>query len=66
MSVTVRMEHARKLKYCSGGVRRLFKRYNLNYTDFLANGIDSDKVLEATNHDAMVKKVVEVAYGRQQ
>lgn len=59
--VIVRMEHARRLSYCASGVRALAARYGFDYLDFLQNGIASDKLLEATNNDAMVVAVVEVA-----
>ena len=62
-TVIVRMEHCRRLRYCAGGVRELFQRYNLNYMDFLQNGIPSEDLLKATNNDAMVIAVVEVARG---
>ena len=62
--VIVRMEHCRELRYCARGVRELFSRYDLDYTDFLNNGIDSDKLLEATSNDGMALAAVEVARGR--
>lgn len=64
--VIVRMEHCRSLRYCAKGVRTLFARYELDYSDFLKNGIPAEKLLEATNNDGMCKAVVEVARGRQQ
>lgn len=63
--VIVRMEHCRELRYCARGVRELFVRYNLDYTDFLNNGINSDKLLEATSNDGMALAAVEVARGRE-
>lgn len=65
-SVTVRMEHCRELRYCARGVRELFARYGLDYTDFLVNGVDSGRLLEATGNDAMAQAAVEVARGRKQ
>lgn len=62
--VIVRMEHCRELRYCARGVRELFARYGLDYTDFLNNGIDSDKLLEATDNDGMALAAVGVARGR--
>lgn len=61
----VRMEDCRSVGYCARGVRAMFERYNLDYADFLKNGMDSEKMLEVTNHDYMVEKVVEAANGRQ-
>lgn len=63
--VIVRMEHCRELRYCARGVRELFARYGLDYTDFLNNGIDSDKLLEATDNDGMALAAVEVARERE-
>jgi len=64
-NIVVRIEHCRKLLYCSRGIRELFARYNLDYGDFLANGIDSQVLLEASNYDAMVEAAVEVARGEE-
>lgn len=64
--VIVRMEDCRSLRYCARGVRELFSRYGLDFSDFLKNGIPADKLLEATNNDGMVIAAVEVASGRQQ
>ena len=63
--IVVRIEHCRKLLYCSRGIRDLFARYGLDYSDFLANGIDAQTLLEASNYDAMVEAVVEVARGEE-
>lgn len=59
--IIVRMEHCRSLRYCVPGVRRLFRRYELDFGDFLKNGIEAEKFLLATNYDGMVQAVVEVA-----
>lgn len=61
--VIVRIEHARQLKYCSKGMRRLCKKYNLDYLDFVKNGIDGDYLLQITNNDWMVQQVLEIARG---
>jgi hypothetical protein len=60
MIVTV--SHVRQAKYCMVGARRFFKRHNLDWSDFLRNGIEED-VLKQTG-DAMALKVIEVARGR--
>jgi len=62
----VYMSDCRSLRYCAKGVRIVFQRYNLDYSDFLKNGIPASKLLEATNNDGMVQAVVEVARGRKQ
>jgi hypothetical protein len=53
------MRHVREVFMCSRGARQFFDRHELNWTDFLRNGIDAE-IIEATG-DAMALKVVEVA-----
>ena len=62
--VIVKMEDCRQLRYCARGVRELFARYGLDYSDFLQNGISAEKLLEASGNDAMALAAVEVARGR--
>lgn len=62
--VIVRMEDCRQLRYCARGVRELFARYGLDYSDFLQNGISAEKLLKASGNDAMAVAAVEVARGR--
>lgn len=64
--VIVKMEHMRSLRYCSRGVREFFERHQLNYSDFLQNGISGEELLSASGNDAMAAAVVEVAHGRKQ
>lgn len=64
-NVVVRIEHCRKLLYCSRGIRELLARYGFDYSDFLVNGVDAQALLEASNYDAMVVDVVEVARGEE-
>ena len=47
---------------CSRGARAFFERHDLDYSDFLRNGIDTE-TLEKTG-DAMALRVIEVARGR--
>lgn len=47
---------------CSEGVRVFFEAHNLDYTDFILNGIDADILLALD--DVMVNEIVEVARGR--
>lgn len=61
--VTVRMEHMRKARMCSNGVRAFFKRHELDWSDFLKHGIPAEKL--AATGDAMALQVVEVARGQQ-
>jgi len=58
----VTMSDCRQVKFCSRGVRLFFKKYNLDYKDFLKNGIEI-KDLEQLN-DSMANKVIEVRRGR--
>ncbi|QNN97194.1 hypothetical protein P9A51_gp39 [Xanthomonas phage Xp12] len=53
----VRMEHMRRLGYCSAGVRSFFQRHGLDYSAFLRDGIDADKLAETG--DGMALAVVE-------
>lgn len=64
-NVVIRIEHCRKLLYCSRGIRELLARYGFDYSDFLVNGVDAQALLEASNHDAMVIAAVEVARGEE-
>ncbi len=59
--VIVRMKHIRQASLCSDGARGFWARHGLDWTDFLRNGIDAEKLL-ATG-DAQAAKVVEVARG---
>lgn len=56
------MEHIRLARMCSRGTRDFFKRHNLDWDEFLREGIDEEKLL-ATG-DEMARQVVEVANGR--
>lgn len=62
MKVMVTMRDIRAAKMCSRGTRAFFQRHNLDWSSFLKNGIEAEK-LEDTN-DAMALQVVEVARGR--
>lgn len=55
------MRHIRQANICSDGARKFFKRYDLDWSDFLANGIEAEK-LEATG-EAQALEVVEIARG---
>jgi len=50
------------LKYCRKGIRLFFKKYNLDYSEFVANGIEAEELLAL--NDSMANKVVENARGR--
>ena len=53
------MHHARICGYCSEGVRKFAVKHNLDYTDFLRNGIE-EEILTKLN-DAMANAMVEAA-----
>lgn len=62
--VIVTMRHARAAGLCGGRqFRKWFAEHNLDWSDFLKNGISSD-ILEKTN-DSIVTKVVEIAREQQ-
>jgi len=54
----------RELGYCNRGAREWFARQGLSWADFLAGGIEADK-LRATG-DAMAERVAEHAEKDQQ
>jgi len=62
--IVVTMTDVRAAKMCSGGARAFFKRYELDWQDFLKNGISSKVLIELG--DPMALQVVEVARGRKQ
>lgn len=60
--MNIRMEHIRKAKMCSRGARDFFRRHDLDWSRFLAEGLPAE-VFEATG-DAMALRLVEVARGK--
>lgn len=58
----ITMRDIRRAKMCSKGAREFFARHNLDWSEFLKNGIEEDKLLNTG--DAMARRVVEVARGR--
>lgn len=60
----VRHVHMRELGYCNKGAREWFARHGLSWAEFLAEGIDADR-LRSTG-DAMAARVADHAEkGRQ-
>lgn len=57
--MTVQLKHIRQLGYCRRGAVKFFARHGWDWSDFLRNGIDAEKLI-ATG-DAMAMKAVEVA-----
>lgn len=58
----VTIQDLRDARYCLAGVRPWFRRHGFEWQDFLANGIDADR-LRATD-DALVIPVIQVAETR--
>lgn len=58
-SVIVKMEHLRRLGYCSAGVRTFFQRHGLDYTAFLNEGIPAEQL--AKTGDGMAMTAIEEA-----
>ena len=54
------IRHIRAAKYCrKEGVKPIFDAHDWDWPDFLANGIDAQKLIDT--QDAMALKVVEIA-----
>lgn len=45
------IQDARKAGFCNHGLRDFAKANNLDYHDFLKNGIEADKILHLNNAD---------------
>lgn len=54
---TITMRDIRKAGYCSRGVRVFAKKYNLDYQDFLTNGVDIDTLPDQNSE--VIKKIRE-------
>ena len=62
--VTVKMEHLRRLGYCSSGVRAFFERHGMDYPAFLRDGVSAERLAETG--DAMALSAIEEAARGQQ
>jgi hypothetical protein len=51
--------HLREIGYCNRGCRTFFERHGLDWREFLADGIEADRL--ASTGDAMALKAVEHA-----
>lgn len=60
--LVIRMEHVRKAGMCSSGARAFFKRHDLDWNQFLEQGITAKELIPT--QDAMALTVIEVARGR--
>lgn len=59
----VTIQDLRDARYCLAGVRPWFRRHGLDWQDFLARGIEADR-LRATE-DALVEPVIRIAETRE-
>ncbi len=59
----VTIQDLRDARYCLAGVRPWFRRHGLDWQDFLARGIEADR-LRATG-DALVEPVIRIAEMRE-
>lgn len=59
----VTIQDLRDARYCLAGVRPWFRRHGLDWQDFLAHGIEADR-LRATK-DALVEPVIKIAEMRE-
>jgi len=59
----VTIQDLRAARYCLAGVRPWFRRHGLDWQDFLAHGIEADR-LRATG-DALVEPVIRIAEMRE-
>ena len=55
----IRMIHVRQAKMCSSGAREFCLRHNLDWSDFLENGIDEKTLVETG--DEMAMQVIRIA-----
>ena len=60
----VTMQDCRELGYCAYGVRRFFKEHDLDFKDFLKNGIEEEKL--AATEQGLALKAIEHANERRQ
>ena len=59
----VTIQDLRDARYCLAGVRPWFRRHALDWQDFLAHGIDADRL--RTTGDALVEPVIRIAEMRE-
>ena len=57
------IRHIRAARLCSGGTRQWWSAHNLDWNDFLANGIDGGALLNTG--DPLAMRVVEAARAEQ-
>ena len=59
----VTIQDLRDARYCLAGVRPWFCRHGLDWQDFLAHGIEADRL--RTTGDALVEPVIRIAVMRE-
>ena len=59
----VTIQDLRDARYCLAGVRPWFRRHGLDWQDFLAHGIEADRL--RTTGDALVEPVIRSAEMRE-
>jgi hypothetical protein len=52
----------RGMRYCNNGARKFFQRHNLDWSDFVKNGITEEQLINTG--DAMAVRLVEFAKGK--
>lgn len=55
----VTMRHVRAAGMCSEGAREFCKRYDIDWSDFIKNGIDAERLKGIDN--ALLQQVLKVA-----
>jgi hypothetical protein len=60
----IRMSDVRAAYMCSGGAREFFRKYGLDWTKFLRDGIPASEL--AALNDGLADRVIEVARERRQ
>lgn len=58
----ITFQDVRDAGYCASGQRRWFEAYNLDFRDFLKNGITEERLL--STGDALAQRVVDMKLER--
>lgn len=59
----VTTKDTRALQYCNKGVRAFCQQHNIDYQNFIKNGIDADDLLKT--NDVMAIKLIEYAKSKE-
>lgn len=60
--LTITVTDVLRAGYCAAGQKRWFPRHDLDYADFLKNGVDAREFVE--KGDALAERVVRLKLGR--